>query len=425
MVPSLETPLLAPGYLDHGLIAGYDRRKGVVVLVFGIDTSGLIAKSEIESMANLLQAAPFDVGGRCLVAVLFMVVCLLGCGGRDSSAPAVPVATDDADGRLLAALSAGSERVSHAARASVVKVETDSISGDGRETDALAQLFGSAAVPTRTGQGSGVIVDRDGYVLTNFHVIRSASRVWVTGDSRQRLAARVIGVDALTDLALLKIDASDLTAITWGDSDTLAVGALVWAVGSPYALERSVSFGILSAKDREGLTASPFQDFLQTDAAINPGNSGGALVDRHGHLVGINTAVIGPSFQGIGFAIPAKTARQVYERLRASGRVPRGWLGVSLDAVTPERAIQLGLPDAGGAYVAAVVRDAGNPAPADRAGIRPGDVIVGWNGQPIEDPVSLSRLVARTWVGETAIAVVHRDGARREIKITVGEQPDR
>jgi serine protease Do len=395
------------------------------VLVFGIGNSGLIAKSEMKPMANPPQIALFEAVCRRLTAVVVMIACVPGCGVRDTSAPAIPGATDDVDGRVLAALSAVSERVSRAALAGVVKVETEQVSGEGRETDSLAQLFGSAAVPAHTGQGSGVIVDPDGYVLTNFHVVRNASRVWVTGASQQRLAGRVVGADALTDLALLKIEARDLTPIPWGDSDALAVGAFVWAVGSPYALERSVSFGILSAKDREGLTASPFQDFLQTDAAINPGNSGGALVDRHGHLVGINTAVIGPSFQGIGFAIPANTARQVYERLRASGRVPRGWLGVSLDAVTPERAIQLGLPGVGGAYVAAVVRDARIPSPAEQAGIRPGDVIVRWNGQPIEDPVKLSRLVARTPIGEAAVAVVQRDGAPREIKVTVGEQPDR
>jgi len=323
----------------------------------------------------------------------------------------------------LTALSEASERVSQAARRTVVKVEVEPAAAVESEADELAQLFGNSASPARPGQGSGVIVAADGYVLTNYHVIGRAAKVWVTGASQERLAARVAGVDPLTDLALLKIDAHDLPAIPWGDSDALSVGALVWAVGSPYSLERSVSLGIVSAKDREGLTASPFQEFLQTDAAINPGNSGGALVDVHGRLVGINTAVIGSSYQGISFAIPANTARQVYERLRASGRVPRGWLGVALDTVTPQRAVQLQLPAAAGAYVASVARDAGHPSPAEAAGLRAGDVILRWQGQPIEDPVRLTRLVAASKIGSVAIAEVYRDGTSREIQVTIGEQP--
>jgi serine protease Do len=387
-------------------------------------------------MANLLQNSQFETCGRSgvvprkplrlsEVALVVLFVLMPGCNRAHFPGPGDVSPIDETDARVLTALSNASQRVAQSALASVVKVEVEQVAGDRRTADTLAQLFGSDAIPARVGQGSGVVVDPDGFVLTNYHVVRDATNIWVTGDAPERLPARVVGVDALTDLALLKIDASDLPAISWGDSDALAVGALVWAVGSPYALERSVSFGILSAKDREGLTTSPYQDFLQTDAAINPGNSGGALVDRQGRLIGINTAVIGPSFQGIGFAIPAKTAQQVYERLRANGRVPRGWLGVTLDVVTPERAVQLRLAAPVGAYVAGVTRDANALSPAEQAGIRPGDVIVRWNEQPVVDPVGLSRLVARTPAGQSATAVVHRDGTSREIQVTVGEQPDR
>jgi serine protease Do len=369
---------------------------------------------------------PAVIGAACSVLMLATVA---GCdrSPRPETAPQASPATaiaprSPADDPLVA-LSQASQRVAAAARKAVVRIDAELTTADGRAKDDLNQLFGAGQLPAAPGQGSGVIVSADGDILTNYHVLRSASRVRATIGDGPAVPARVVGCDALTDLALLKVDARDLPVIAWGDSDGLGVGAFVWAVGSPYALECSVSFGIVSAKDHESGPQTTFQDFLQTDAALHPGHSGGALVDATGRLVGINTAIVGPSFQGLSFAIPGNTARAVYERLKSTGRIPRGWLGVSLDAVTPERAVQLQLPEPRGAVVTAVAAD--TDAPARRAGLRAGDVIIQWNGQPMPDPIRLSRLIAQSKPGSSATATIVRDGTVREIPLVLGEKPDR
>jgi S1-C subfamily serine protease len=358
-----------------------------------------------------------------------MLASLAGCDKTSrpqappEAAPETAVAPRSPADDSLVALSQASQRVAATARKAVVRVDAEVTTADGHGNDELSQLFGAGQLPAAPGQGSGVIVSADGEILTNYHVIRSAARVRATIGDGPGLPARVVGSDALTDLALLKVDARDLPVIAWGDSDVLEAGAFVWAVGSPYALERSVSFGIVSATDRARGPQTAFQDFLQTDAALHPGHSGGALVDATGRLVGINTAIIGPSFQGLSFAIPGNTARAVYERLKSSGRIPRGWLGVALEAVTPERAVQLQLREPRGAVITAIAADA--DVPARRAGLRAGDVIVQWNGQPMPDPIRLSRLIAQSPPGSSATATVLRDGATREIPIVLGERPDR
>jgi serine protease Do len=269
-----------------------------------------------------------------------------------------------------------------------------------------------------TGQGSGVIVDAAGYILTNYHVIKSATKVDVRlSDGRTLREARVVGTDPLTDLAVLKIEADGLVAAPWGDSQRLEVGDWVLAVGNPFGLDRSVTAGIVSAKRRRNVVHNmPYQDFLQTDAAVNPGNSGGPLVNLRGEVVGITTAIVGESYQGVGFAIPSDIARTVYERLKSSGYVARGWLGISMQEVTPELSTQLQIPREG----VRIERVVGGPA--RRAGLKTGDVILEWNGKKVADPTDLSLLIAATEVNSAAKVTIFRQGQRHTLDVTVGRR---
>ncbi len=300
-----------------------------------------------------------------------------------------------------------------------IKVVSALVTGGG---DAIDPRFQSSQ-PEMSGQGSGVIVDNAGYVVTNHHVVADATDIRVTLSDGRVFEAQVVGIDDLTDLAVLKIEATDLEAAEWGDSDQLEVGALVWAVGSPFGLQHSITFGILSAKNRAAMAGTAWQDFLQTDAAVNPGNSGGPLVDARGQIVGINTAIVGDVYQGISFAIPSNVAKQVYENLRASGHVARGWLGAQLGDVSDELARELELPVNRGAYVVAVVSDRRNPSPAQQAGLRTGDIVVSWNGQPIGDRGALTRLVAAAQVGSDVEATVVREGREIALTVHIGERP--
>jgi len=270
------------------------------------------------------------------------------------------------------------------------------------------------------GQGSGVIIDEAGYVLTNFHVIDQASQVVVElSDGRTTGDVEVVGSDPYTDLAVLKINAGEVLAAPWGDSDELEVGDEVLAVGSPFGLARTVTAGIVSAKERPAVTSAGFQEFLQTDAAVNPGNSGGPLVNLRGEVVGINTAIMGESYQGISFAIPSRLAREVYEKLVTSGTIERGWLGVAMSNMNDQIAARLGLEGVAGAVVMQVVPD----SPADQAGIESGDMITAWNGEKIEGQNELSRAVARTEIGSEATVTFIRAGQSQELTVRVGRRP--
>jgi len=229
----------------------------------------------------------------------------------------------------------------------------------------------------------------------------------------------VIGRDGQTDLAVLKIEADKLVPADWGDSETVEPGALVWAVGSPFGLERTITHGILSAKHRAGLAGNPTQDFLQTDAAVNPGNSGGPLVDAGGRVIGINTAIVGDAYQGISFAIPSNVARDIYNRIK----VGRGWLGVRLEAVTPELTDQLGLTAKSGVYIAGIyLHD--NKSPASTAGMQPGDVLLKWNGNAVASPGELRTLVEKTPAGSKVKAIVLRNDQELTLEIIVGRRPE-
>ena len=267
--------------------------------------------------------------------------------------------------------------------------------------------------------GSGFIVDRVGYVVTNNHVIQDADEITVILHDNTRLKAEVIGRDAKTDLAVLKIKPpTKLQPVVFGDSDAVRVGHWVMAIGNPFGLGGTVTAGIISARGRD-INSGPYDDFLQTDASINRGNSGGPMFNMKGEVIGINTAIFSPSggSVGIGFAIPSMTAEPVINQLIKRGQVQRGWLGVHIQRVTDEIAENLGLDKPRGAMVASVIKD----GPAEKAKIKAGDVILKFDGKDVEQMRRLPRIVAETPVNETVDVVVWRAGAEVEVRVTVAE----
>lgn len=274
------------------------------------------------------------------------------------------------------------------------------------------------------GMGSGVIVSRDGYILTNNHVVRDADRVQVMLLGGKRVDAKIIGRDAKTDIALLQIEGDDLKPIKLGDSDKLRVGEWVLAIGSPLSanLDHTVTAGIVSAKGRSRVGLAEYEDFIQTDAAINPGNSGGALVNLKGELVGINTAIATETggFQGIGFAVPINMARAVMDQLIKHGKVIRGWLGVSIQNVTESIQKAFKLPVDYGALVGDVVEN----SPAEKAGIKSGDVILEIDGKRVRDIDFLRNEVASRAPGTKVELKIYRDGKERTVTVELGELPE-
>jgi len=275
----------------------------------------------------------------------------------------------------------------------------------------------------RQSLGSGLIVEADGYVLTNNHVIENAGMIMVRLSDEEEYEARVVGRDPRTDLALLKIQGRrEFPTVKLGDSDSLRVGEWVLAIGNPFGLEQTVTAGIVSAKGRV-IGAGPYDDFIQTDAAINPGNSGGPLFSTRGEVVGINSAIFsqtGGSI-GIGFAIPINLAKELMPQLKTAGRVRRSWLGIAIAPVTPELAQKLGRAGREGAVVAEVVPN----GPAARSGVRTGDLIVALQGKPIRRAEELPRLTARIPVGSDVELAVVRDGKELAVKVRLGELPER
>ena len=271
----------------------------------------------------------------------------------------------------------------------------------------------------RSGLGSGVIVDTDGYILTNNHVIRGADEIEVKMSDEREFKGKVIGTDQKTDLAVIKIDETNLPAIKFGDSDELKVGETVLAIGNPFGLNATVTSGIVSAKGRANVGIADYEDFIQTDAPINPGNSGGALVNIRGELIGINTAIFSTTggYQGIGFAIPSNMAKVVMENLIEKGKVVRGWLGVTIQTLTPELAEQFNLHDTKGVLVG----DVSDGGPAEKAGIQRGDVIVEYNGEKVDNVTALRNMVANTPPdGKVAIELI-RDGKTESVNVRISE----
>jgi serine protease Do len=291
--------------------------------------------------------------------------------------------------------------------------------------DFFKRFFGATPQPqtqTVRSLGSGVIVSPDGHILTNNHVVAGANKLTVVLKDKRRLQATIIGTDPLTDVAVIKIESRGLPTAVLGDSDKVKVGQWVIAVGNPFALLRTVTHGIISATGRSDVGLATYEDFIQTDAPINPGNSGGALADLDGNVIGINSAISTPSGGnvGLGFAIPINMARGIMDQLLAKGRVIRGYLGVSAQDIDPSLVKPLKLKDDSGALVSEVNPD----TPAARADIKPGDVIVEFDGKPVRASRDLSSLAAQTAPGTRAKIGLIRDGERVDVYATLVERPE-
>ncbi|GBG01099.1 DegQ protease [Azospira sp. I13] len=272
-----------------------------------------------------------------------------------------------------------------------------------------------------SGLGSGVIVSPEGYILTNYHVVEAADDIEVAVNDGRKLKAKVIGADPESDLAVLKVNADKLPAIVFGQMDSIRVGDVVLAIGNPFGVGQTVTMGIVSALGRSHLGINTFENFIQTDAAINPGNSGGALVDAQGNLIGINTAIYSRSggSLGIGFAIPVSTAKSIMEQIIQSGTVTRGWIGVEAQEITPELAESFGLPDAEGALIAGVLRG----SPADSAGIKPGDILLGVDGKTVKDPQVMLDLIAELKPGTAVPFKLRRNQSLVDVQVKIGKRP--
>jgi serine protease Do len=269
--------------------------------------------------------------------------------------------------------------------------------------------------------GSGVIVSEDGYIVTNNHVIEKAQEIKVLLSNKMDYKAKLIGADPKTDIAVIKIDAKGLPALPWGDSNKLRVGEVAFAIGNPFGLNQTVTMGMISAVGRANVGIADYEDFIQTDAAINPGNSGGALINAHGELIGINTAILSRTggYQGIGFAVPSSMARQVIDSLVKYKKVVRGWLGVSIQEITSDFAEEFGVKDLKGALVSGVMKG----SPAEKAGIRQGDVILQYNGKVVEDTGNLRNMVSQTPIGTTVKVKVLRQKKELEVEVSIAELP--
>ncbi|MFC7515761.1 Do family serine endopeptidase [Herbaspirillum sp. GCM10030257] len=283
------------------------------------------------------------------------------------------------------------------------------------------RFFGDQQDDRQFSLGSGVVISPEGYVLTNNHVIETADEIEVAFADGRKADAKVVGTDPETDLAVIKINLQNLPAITLGNADQAKVGDVVLAIGNPFGVGQTVTMGIISALGRNHLGINTFENFIQTDAAINPGNSGGALIDANGNLLGINTAIYSRSggSLGIGFAIPVTTVKDVMESIIATGQKVRGWIGVEPQDITPELAESFGLTRKSGAIIAGVLKG----GPADKAGIRPGDILVAVEGKPVTDTTDMLNLIAQLTPGTKAKMTVLRKTQESTVDVLVGKRP--
>lgn len=383
---------------------------------------------------------------RVWIAVLASVCVLAGVGIGAILAGHPAVAQDElkAVAKTPEALSASFVEIARRVEPAVVNIDTLQASTDIAESDdekadrtpsnPLYDMLRRQPQPRPTrGVGSGFIIDAKGYVVTNFHVIDGATRITIGLLSGERFRGKVVGVDKETDLAIIKVDAPhDLPVMKFGDSNAAQVGDWVLAIGSPFGLDQTVTAGIISKKERDSAAFSTFQRFLQTDAAINRGNSGGPLVNMHGEAIGVNSqiATLTGDYNGIGFALPSNEAKFVCNQLLSNGKVKRGYLGVTLESVRGEFARVYKLPDTKGAIVADLspLDRNGQPTPAAKAGLQANDIIIEFNGQPVQDSNDLIAKVAGAAVGQTVGITFLRDVDgkldRRTVSVTLAERPD-
>ena len=276
------------------------------------------------------------------------------------------------------------------------------------------EFFGAPQTRRDKSLGSGFLISKDGYIVTNDHVVRDAETIQVKLSNDKIYDAKVVGSDQKTDIAVIKISAADLPVAVLGDSDKLETGQWAIAIGNPFGLDRTMTVGVISATGRSNVGIETYENFIQTDASINPGNSGGPLLNIYGEVIGINTAIVAAG-QGIGFAIPINMAKPIFTQLIQKGNVSRGYMGVTIQPVTEELAQSFGLKHAQGALVNDVIKG----GPADKAGIRQGDVITGLNGAEVKDPAHLQRLVAEAGIGKAAKISIIRDGKALELSLTL------
>ncbi len=380
----------------------------------------------MRALRTVLEA----IGGAAVVLGLGYVLTVGGLDRASWKPAAVPASTPTARAGASSPRPDSFAAVVDAARPAVVNISTIQ-AGPGRAPrgadpmrEFLERYFGEGMPreEPRQSLGSGLIVEAEGYVLTNNHVIQNARMITVRLADEEEYEARVVGRDPRTDLALLKIQgARQLPTVTLGDSDRLRVGDWVLAIGNPFGLEQTVTAGIVSAKGRV-IGAGPYDDFIQTDAPINPGNSGGPLFNTRGEVVGINSAIFSQTggSVGIGFAIPIDLVKELLPQLKTKGRVTRAWLAVSIAAVTPELAGKLGRTERDGALIAEVLPK----GPAARAGIRAGDVVVAFQGRPIRRADELPRLTARAPVDSVAELTLVREGKALTVRVRLEELPE-
>lgn len=362
----------------------------------------------------------FTIPALALFAVLLLVAVSPHLGfGRDGQR----LWTEGVAGPVVTAPAPAWVEIARAVKPAVVNVSTRGVQKSSGDADDFFSQFGMRP-PRRMvhGLGSGFVINADGHILTNNHVVDGATDIRVKFSDGRELPARVVGRDDKTDLALLKVDATGLPVIPIGDSAKLQVGEPVMAVGNPFGLEQTVTTGIVSATGRV-IGEGPYDDFIQTDASINPGNSGGPLINARGEAIGVNTAIVSGSggSVGIGFAIPTNLAKPVVTQLAEGGHVVRGWLGVAIQPVTPDLAKSFGLGDTGGALVSSVM----DGSPAQRSGLHRADVIVRYDGRQVGRASDLPRAVAETPVGREVPVEVVRDGKHMTLNVKVARLEDK
>jgi len=369
-------------------------------------------------------------------SLLFLTALFLSAGISSSDiAAAREKAISPESVKTLSGLSEALADVADAVRPAVVNISTtsvvnmeDSPYGDMFNDPFFRHFFGDGHPGMKrkyksSALGSGVIVNENGFILTNNHVVKGADEIKVILYDKREFKGKVVGTDPRTDLSVVKIEATNLPTLTLGDSSKLKTGDVVLAIGNPFGLNQTITMGIVSAVGRSNIGLADFEDFIQTDAAINPGNSGGALVNGRGELVGINTAIFSTSggYMGIGFAIPSDMAKSVMDSIIKHGKVIRGWLGVSIQNLTPDLAKSLGIKETEGALIAGVE----NSSPADKAGLKRGDLITEMNGKKITDATALRNVVASMAPGAKADIKIIRSGKELTITAALGEYKEK